>query len=62
LIACNAMDLFDANWRQTEAWMMLLPGQLRWTLLPKERYGEPLRGRGSSAQPSSWEADTLPLS
>jgi len=36
--------------------------QLRWTLLPKERYGNSLSGRGSNTQPSRREADTLPLS
>ena len=39
-----------------------LPGRLRWTLLPKERYGNSLSGCGSTTQPSNWEADTLPLS
>jgi len=39
-----------------------LPGRLRWTLLPKEHYGNSLSGRGSKTQPSNWEADTLPLS
>jgi len=29
-----------------------LPGRLRWTLLPKERYGDSLSGRRSNAQPS----------
>ena len=36
--------------------------RLRWTLLPKEHYGESLSGRGSNTQPSNWETDTLPLS
>jgi len=39
-----------------------MPRQLRWTLLPKERYGNSLNGRGSNTQPSNWEADTLSLS
>jgi len=38
-----------------------LPG-LRWTLLPRARYGDWLCGRGSNIQPSSWEADTPLLS
>jgi len=32
-----------------------LPGWLGWTLLPKERYGDLLSGRGSNDQPSNWE-------
>ena len=39
-----------------------LPEPLRWTVLPKERYGNFLNGRGSNTQPSNWEGDTLPLS
>ena len=39
-----------------ESWF--LPGQLRRTLLPKERYGNSLSGCGSNTQPSNWEADT----
>ena len=39
-----------------------LPGRFGWTLLPKECYGSSLSGRGSTTQPSNWEADTLPLS
>jgi len=38
--------------------MCFLPGRLRWTLLPKERYGNSLSGCGSNDQPSNWEADT----
>jgi len=30
-----------------------LLGQLRWTLLPKERCGNSLSGRGSNTQPSN---------
>jgi len=30
-----------------------LPGQLRWSLLPKERYGDLLSGRGSNTQLSN---------
>jgi len=37
-----------------------LPGRLKWTLLPEERYNA-LSSRGSNTQPSSWEANTLPL-
>jgi len=44
------VDVFMARWR------------LRWNLLPKERYGDSLSGRGSNSQPSRWEAETLPLS
>ena len=39
-----------------------LPGQLRWTILPKERYGDSLSAGESDTQPSSWEVDTVPLS
>jgi len=44
--------------------MCFLPGQLRWTLLPKKRYGNSLSGRGSNTQlsNSNWGADTLSLS
>jgi len=52
----------DSNWRQAKPELHFLPGQLRWTLLPKERYGNSLSGRGSNTQPFNWEADTLPLS
>ena len=31
-------DFGYGNWRQGEAWNLLLSGRLRWTLLPKERY------------------------
>jgi len=34
--------------------LYFLPGRLRWTLLPKERYGNSLSGCGSNTQPSSW--------
>jgi len=37
--------------------LCFLPGRLRWTILPKERYGESLSGRGSNTQPSNCEAD-----
>jgi len=33
--------------------LCFLPGRLRWTLLPKVRYGDSLSGRGSNTQPSS---------
>ena len=52
----------DGNWRRAEAWIVLLAGQLRRTLLSKERYGNLLSGCGSNTQPSNWEADTLPVS
>jgi len=39
-----------------------LPGRLRWTLFPVDRYGNSFSGRGSNTQPSSWVAGTLPLS
>jgi len=39
-----------------------LPGRFWGTLLPKKCYGSSLSGRGSYTQPSTWEADTLPLS
>jgi len=40
-----------------------LPGQLRRTVLPKERYGDSLSVSESATatQPSNWEADTQPL-
>ena len=38
------------------------PRRLRWTLLPKERYGDSLSGRGSNTRPSNWEVDILPPS
>jgi len=34
------------------------PRWLRWTLLPKERDGDSLIGRGSNTQPSNWETNT----
>jgi len=37
----------------------LLPGRFRWTLLPKERYGNSLSRRGSNTQPSNWEVGTF---
>jgi len=42
--------------------LCFLLGQLRWTLLPKERYSNSLNGCGSHTQPSNWEVDILPLS
>jgi len=39
-----------------------LPGQLRRTILPKQRYGDSPRFGESDTQPSSLEAGTLPLS
>jgi len=41
--------------------LCFLPGWLKWTLLPKERYGNSHSGCGSNTQPSIWESDTLPL-
>jgi len=38
--------------------LCFLLGRLKWTLLPKERYGKSLSGRGSNTQPSNWQADT----
>jgi len=40
--------------------MCFLPEQLRWTLLPKERYGNSIIGRASNTQTSNWEVDTAP--
>ena len=45
-------DFDDGNWQQAEARNLLLV----WTvevnvLLPKERYGDPLNGRGSNTEP-----------
>jgi len=31
--------------------LCFLSGRLRWTLLPKEHYGDSLSGRGSTTQP-----------
>jgi len=42
--------------------LCFLSGRLRWTLLPKERYGNSLGGSRSNTQTSDWEADTSPLS
>jgi len=58
LITCNTPDfLTTVGGNLNNA---LLSGRLRWTLLPKERYGESLfSGRGSNTQPSNWEADTI---
>ena len=42
--------------------LCFLLGRLRWTLLPKESYGNSLSGCASNTQPSNWKADTLPLS
>ena len=39
-----------------------LPRRLMWTLSPKERLANSLSGCGSTAKPSNWEANTLPLS
>jgi len=33
--------------------LCFLPGWLRWTLVPKERYGNSLSGHGSNTQPST---------
>jgi len=35
-----------------------IPGQLRWTLLPKERYGDSVSVGESVTQPSNSEVDT----
>ena len=40
-------DFGDGNWRQAEAWNLLL-AWLGWTPLPKERNGDSLSGRGSN--------------
>ena len=42
------VDFGDGNWRQAEAWIVLVAGAHS--------------GRGSNTQPSDWEADTLPPS
>ena len=53
----------DGNWRQAEAWIVLLAGAVEVNaILPKERYGNSFRGCGSNNQPSYWESDILPLS
>ena len=41
--------------------LCFLPGRLRWTLLPKECYGDSFSDRRSNTQPFNWEADTLSL-
>jgi len=38
-----------------------LPGQSRWMLLPKKRYGDSLTVGESNTQPSTWEVVTLSL-
>jgi len=50
----------DSNWRQAEAWIVLLAGAVEVNALAKERYGNSLN-YGSNTQPSNWEADTFPL-
>ena len=55
-------DSGDGNWRQADAWSLLLAWRLGWTLLPEDRSDDSVCGRGSNTQPSHWEADTLPLS
>jgi len=40
------LSLGDGNWRQVEAWNLLLAGRVRWMLLLKERYGDSLCGSG----------------
>jgi len=47
---------------RTKCEMRFLSGQLRWTFLLIERYGNSLSGCGLITQPSNWLADTLPLS
>jgi len=38
--------------------MCFLPGKLRRTILPRERYGDSLSVGELDTQPSNWEADT----
>jgi len=38
-----------------------LPGRLMRKLFAQRGYGDSLTGRGSTTQPSNWEADTLSL-
>jgi len=54
--------LMTASGGRPKPELCFLPGWLRWTLLPKEHYGNSLSGCGLNTQPSNWEADTLPLS
>ena len=58
----NNLILGNGNWRQDEAWIILVVGGVKWTLLPKEFYSDSPRGRGLNSQPFDWEAGTLPLS
>jgi len=59
---CAKKYFFILLMTATSGWptpeMRFLPEQLRWTLLPKERYGNSLSGRGSNTQASNWEVDT----
>jgi len=60
-IYANFLICGDGNLRQGEAWNFFQPGPLRGILLPKERYGNSLSGRGSNNQLFNWEVYTLPL-
>jgi len=55
---CAKKQFFVILMTATSGWptseMRFLPEQLRWTLLPKERYGNSLSGRGSNTQASNW--------
>jgi len=42
----------DGNWRQAKSEVYFVPRGLRWTLLPKERYGYTFSGRGSNEHPT----------
>jgi len=58
----NTFLYLDFDGARPEPGICSLPGRLRWMLLPKERYGDSLGGRGSITQPSNWEVDNLSLS
>jgi len=52
---------FDLGDGRPQPEICFLPGRLRWTLLPKERYGNSLSGlgdRGSKTHPFNLEAIT----
>jgi len=59
--AVRYIHLLSLSGRPKPRWCFL-SGLLRQTALTKERYGDSFRGLGSNTLPSSWEADTLPLS
>jgi len=54
MLQCFSLfDLVTAIGGRPKPEICFLPGRLGWTLLPKERYGDSLSGRGSNTQPSN---------